>query len=65
MILLTKLDGKKILLCLETVKYIESIPDTLVLFLNGESVIVKETLDEIVSLAKSFKHDVSSQPITP
>jgi flagellar protein FlbD len=62
MILLTKLDGKKILLCLETVKYVESIPDTLVFFLNGESVIVKETLDEIVQKVKGFKSELVRNP---
>ncbi|MGE0174439.1 MAG: flagellar FlbD family protein [Oligoflexales bacterium] len=58
MILLTKLDGKKILLCLETVKYIESIPDTLVFFLNGESVIVMESLEEVVQKVKGFKSEL-------
>ena len=32
---------------LEAIKYVESMPDTLILFLNGDSVIVKESLDEI------------------
>lgn len=47
MILLTKLDGARILVGLETIKYIEETPDTLLRFLNGESVIVKETLEQI------------------
>lgn len=47
MILLTKLDDNKILISLETVKYLESVPDTLIFFLNGDSVMVKESLPEI------------------
>ena len=47
MILLTKLDDNKILISLETVKYLESVPDTLIFFINGDSVIVKESLPEI------------------
>lgn len=47
MILLTKLDDNKILLSLETVKYLESVPDTLIFFVNGDSLMVKESLQEI------------------
>ena len=51
MIMLTKLDGTLLLLNFDNVKYIEAIPDTLVAFVNGDSVIVKETLDEIAKKA--------------
>lgn len=47
MILLTRLDNSKVLINLETVKYIESTPDTLILFVNGDSVMVRESLEEI------------------
>ncbi|MFK7823888.1 MAG: flagellar FlbD family protein [Oligoflexales bacterium] len=47
MIELTRLDQSTILVNLEAVKYVESVPDTLILFLNGDSVIVRESLDEI------------------
>lgn len=45
MILLTKLNDQKVLINLETIKYIESVPDTLIFFTNGESVMVKESLE--------------------
>ena len=47
MIELTKLDQSPVLVNIEAIKYVESMPDTLILFLNGDSIIVKETLDEI------------------
>lgn len=47
MIELTKLDQSPVLVNLEAVKYVESMPDTLILFLNGDSIIVKESLSEI------------------
>lgn len=47
MILLTKLDNKKILVSLESVKYIESVPDTIIFFTNGDSLVVKESLLEV------------------
>ena len=64
MILLTKLDGTKILLNLETVKYLEAVPDTIVFFVNGESLMVKETLSEVQQLMQTMRLDllqVSSQ----
>jgi uncharacterized protein YlzI (FlbEa/FlbD family) len=47
MLMLSKLDKTRVLVPLETVKYIEETPDTLIRFLNGESIIVREGLDEI------------------
>lgn len=58
MILVTKLDGTKILLNLETVKYLEAVPDTIIFFVNGESVMVKETLQEIQQIIRSMQIDL-------
>ena len=37
----------QILLCFDNVKYIESAPDTLIFFTNGDSIIVREGLEEV------------------
>lgn len=55
MILLTKLDKSKVLVALESIKYIESTPDTLVRFSNGDMLIVCESFDEITALVEGFK----------
>lgn len=47
MILLTRLDNSKVLINIDTVKYVESTPDTLISFINGDSVMVRESLEEI------------------
>ncbi len=47
MILLTRLDKSKVLVNLDTVKYAESAPDTVITFVNGDSVIVRESLEEL------------------
>ncbi|MEZ4741522.1 MAG: flagellar FlbD family protein [Bdellovibrionota bacterium] len=47
MLLLTKLDNTKVLVNIESIKYIEANPDTRILFLNGDSMIIKESLDAI------------------
>jgi uncharacterized protein YlzI (FlbEa/FlbD family) len=54
-ILLTRLDKSKVLVSLDNIKYIESSPDTLVRFINGDMLIVLESLDEIANLAVAFK----------
>ena len=58
MILLTKLDNKKILVSLETVKYLESVPDTIIFFTNGESVLIKETLEEVEAAVVSHSRKI-------
>ncbi len=55
MILLTKLNHQKILINLETVKYIESVPDTLIFFTNGESIMVLEDLETVLKEVASYQ----------
>ncbi len=55
LILLTKLDDSPVLINLETVKYCESTPDTRIIFVNGDSVIVKENLETIENKVVALK----------
>lgn len=61
MILLTKLDKTRILVTLETIKCIEETPDTLVRFLNGESLMVRESIEEISRLADEMRRRIIMQ----
>lgn len=61
MILLTKLDNTRILINLETVKYAESVPDTVLRFLNGDSVIVRESLEQIEASVLESKKKIFNQ----
>lgn len=58
MILLTKLDNKKMLLNLDSVKYLESVPDTIIFFINGDSLMVKEPIDEVKKLIMDYQHSL-------
>jgi uncharacterized protein YlzI (FlbEa/FlbD family) len=58
MIWLTKLDNKPILLNLDNVKYIEAIPDTLILLVSGESVLVKESPAEIRDRTLAYRAEI-------
>jgi uncharacterized protein YlzI (FlbEa/FlbD family) len=70
MILLTKLDQQKILINLETVKYIESVPDTIIFFTNGESMMVQESMEAISQAvveyqAAVFRQSTQTNPPAP
>ena len=62
MIKLTKLDNNSILINMETVKYAESVPDTVLRFLNGDSVIVRESLEQIESSVLELKRKIFKNP---
>ena len=55
MILLTKLDKQKVLVLIDSIKYIEATPDTLIRFVNGDMLIVSESMDQIAELVLQFK----------
>ena len=65
MITLTRLDKSKILVNLETIRWVESTPDTLVTFTNGDSVIVRESLQEIEDRVIEYKAKTMSQASLP
>ena len=46
-IFLTRLDKSLVLVNFDTVKYIEATPDTIVSFVNGDTMIAVESLEEI------------------
>lgn len=49
MIKLSRLDGHSILVNEDFVEVIEEVPDTVVSFQNGHRLIVKDSIDEIIS----------------
>ena len=61
MIHVTKLDGASALIPTEAIKYVESIPDTLIYFLNGDSLIVRETIDELLARLHDAKRPILEQ----
>ena len=61
MIWLTKLSGTKFLINLDTVKYIESVPDTVVTFMNGDTIVVCDTLEDIVEKSTQVKALIMSK----
>ncbi len=48
MIRLTRLNGDEFILNAELIRYVERCPDTLITLTNGETLMVREPLDEVV-----------------
>lgn len=65
MVVLTRLDGKPVLINLVSVKYIEAVPDTLVVFMNGDSLLVRETLGEIEARVVESKAKILAMSRNP
>ena len=48
MIKLTRIDGEHFILNAELIKYLESRPDTFVTLTNGERIIVRQSMEEVM-----------------
>ena len=59
MIEVTKLNGKKITINAELIEMIEETPDTMVSFVTGKKIIVKESRQEVKNLVILYKKDIS------
>ena len=58
MICLTRLNGNAFVVNAERIRYVESTPDTMVCCDNGEKLIVKEPLQEVVRRAIEYARTV-------
>ena len=54
MIHLTRLNGKPFVLNAEIIRTIEERPDTTVCLINGDTIVVKEAMDEVVQRAIEY-----------
>jgi len=48
MISVTRLNGKPIVVNADLIRTVESNPDTTIQFVNGERIVVRESVDEVV-----------------
>lgn len=58
MITVTRLDQRVVVLNADLIKMIESTPDTIITLLNGDTVVVRETLDEVIRRATDYQRQV-------
>ncbi len=65
MIKLTRLDGEAFILNADLIRYVEARPDTFVTLTNGERLVEKESMDDVLDRAVRYqqtKHLVPEPP---
>lgn len=60
MVLLTRLNGSRFILNAELIKTMESSPDTTITLINGEKLVVGETLFETVNAVLAYRKEVAA-----
>ncbi len=55
MIKVSRLDGSSLVINVDLIESVESIPETIVCLTTGKKIMVKETIDEIIERVVQFK----------
>jgi flagellar protein FlbD len=55
---LTRYNGQQFVLNADQIEMLESTPDTVIRLLNGKSVLVRESVEEVVGLAIEYQRRV-------
>ncbi|HUX06975.1 MAG TPA: flagellar FlbD family protein [Acidobacteriota bacterium] len=58
MIRLTRFDGSSFVLNAEIIQYVEAAPDTIITLVTRDKLMVKETVDEVISKVIEFKRKI-------
>lgn len=58
MITVTRLDKRVVVVNADLIKMIESTPDTIITFINGDTVIVRDSVDDVVAKAIDYQRQV-------
>lgn len=58
MIVVTKLRGDHLVVNAELIKFIETTPDTMITLVNGEHLIVRESVEEVVLRAVAYGRSI-------
>ncbi len=62
MILLTRLDGREVVINTDLVVTVERTPDTVVTLTTGDRIMVRESVQDVVERAIAFRHRVLQGP---
>ena len=54
MITVTRLNGKQVVINAELIRSVESNPDTTITLINGDHMIVRESMEKVVELAIEY-----------
>lgn len=60
MIALTRMDGTRINLNVDRIESVERVPETMLRLIDGRSLMVRETLDEVVGAFKQWQREIAN-----
>jgi flagellar protein FlbD len=58
MIAVTKLNKQAVIINAELIKFIEQTPDTMITLINGDHLMVRETVQEVVDMAIDYARQI-------
>ena len=58
MISVTRLNGKRFVVNAEQIRYVEKTPDTMITLMNGDKVMVKESIEDVVKLSVEYNRQI-------
>jgi len=58
MITVTRLDKRVVVINAEMIKMVEAAPDTIITLLNGDTLMVRETVDQVVERAIDYARKI-------
>jgi flagellar protein FlbD len=61
----TKLNGLPLLINAELIEQLQQTPDTVIMLTSGTSVVVKETVDQVLSRVLDYRRSILQGPIIP
>jgi flagellar protein FlbD len=62
MIVVTRLDGKELVVNAEHILTVESVPDTMLTLTGGHKLVVKETVEEVVERTVAYRRRTLAGP---
>ncbi|GHT25415.1 hypothetical protein FACS18942_00160 [Planctomycetales bacterium] len=67
MIHLTRLNGNEFILNADLIRFVERCPDTLITLVSGETIMVKEPMDEVVKRTVAYQQSkyIIPRPVLP
>lgn len=58
MITVNRLDGRVVVVNADLIKMIEATPDTIISLINGDSILVRDSVDEVVTRAIEYQRQI-------
>jgi len=58
MITVTRLDKRVVVINADLIKMLESTPDTIITFINGDTVMVRDSVEDVVARAIDYQRQV-------